>query len=124
MTDLTSNVRPLANRLYRRRLRPRIRSPRLTWSDTSSKSARPAKDFESCETVSITESAQCSLVRCAAQLVNHELTSLHMITARQARMNTNHQMIFRRPGSTGRWPVGAGCQPARTFQETNQGKPR
>jgi hypothetical protein len=49
-----------------------IRSPRLTWSDTSSKSARPAKDFESCETVSITESAQCSLVRCLAQLVNHE----------------------------------------------------
>src|SRR5205807_4579118 len=46
-----------------------IRSPRLTWSDTSSKSARPANDFESCETVSITESAQCSLVRCPAQLV-------------------------------------------------------
>src|SRR5712672_3134149 len=38
----------------------------------SSKSARPAKDFESCETVSIAESAQCSLVRCPAQLVNHE----------------------------------------------------
>ena len=32
---------------------------RLTWSETSSKSARPAKDFESCETVSIAESAQC-----------------------------------------------------------------
>jgi hypothetical protein len=46
-----------------------IRSPRLTWSDTSSKSARPAKDFESCETVSIAESAQCPLVRCPAQLV-------------------------------------------------------
>src|SRR5207302_403110 len=45
-----------------------IRSPRLTWSETSSNSARPAKDFESCETVSITESAQCSLVRCLAQL--------------------------------------------------------
>src|SRR5437763_1793209 len=45
-----------------------IRSPRLTWSETSSKSARPAKDFESCETVSITESAQCSLVRRLAQL--------------------------------------------------------
>jgi hypothetical protein len=28
-------------------------------SDTSSKSARRAKDFESCETVSIAESAQC-----------------------------------------------------------------
>src|SRR5437588_12338477 len=49
-----------------------IRSPRLTWSDTSSKSARPAKDFESCETVSIAESAQCPLVRCPAQTVNHE----------------------------------------------------
>ena len=35
-----------------------IRSPRLTWSDTSSKSTRPTKDFESCETVSIAESAQ------------------------------------------------------------------
>src|SRR5438552_9014634 len=44
-----------------------IRSPRLTWSDTSSKSARPAKDSESCETVSIAESAQCPLVRCRAQ---------------------------------------------------------
>jgi hypothetical protein len=41
----------------------------ITWSDTSSKSARPAKDFESCETVSIAESAQCSLVRCPTQLV-------------------------------------------------------
>src|SRR5207247_4569323 len=60
-----------------------IRSPRLTWSDTSSKSARPAKDFESCETVSITESAQCPLVQCPAQLLNHELTSLYMLTARQ-----------------------------------------
>src|SRR5207248_2911460 len=49
-----------------------IRSPRLTWSDTSSKSARPANDFESCETVSIAESAQCSLVQRPAQLVNHE----------------------------------------------------
>jgi hypothetical protein len=29
----------------------------------------PAKDFESCETVSIAESAQCPLVRCPAQLV-------------------------------------------------------
>src|SRR5450759_2345421 len=59
------------------RLRPTnpIRSPRLTWSDTSSKSARPAKDFESWETVSIAESAQCCLVRSPAQLVNHESTS-------------------------------------------------
>ena len=32
------------------------------------KSARPLKDFESCETVSIAESAQCPLVRCPAQL--------------------------------------------------------
>ena len=32
-------------------------------------SARPAKDFESCETVSIAESAQCLLARCPAQLV-------------------------------------------------------
>jgi len=41
----------------------------------SSKSARPAKDFESCETVSIAESAQCSLVRCPAQLVWRDQTS-------------------------------------------------
>ena len=34
-----------------------IRSPRLTWSETSSKSARQSKDFESRETVSIAESA-------------------------------------------------------------------
>ena len=40
----------------------------LTSGDTSSKSARPAKDFESCETVSIAESAQSSLVRCRSQL--------------------------------------------------------
>jgi len=33
---------------------------------------RPAKDFESWETVSIAESAQCPVVRCPAQLVNHE----------------------------------------------------
>jgi hypothetical protein len=58
-----------------------IRSPRLTWSETSSKSARPAKDFESCETVSIAESAQCSLVRCLAQHLNHQST----------RMNTNRR---------------------------------
>src|SRR5882724_9989711 len=50
----------------------------------SSKSARPAKDFESWETVSIAESAQCSLVQRLAQLVNHEST----------RMDTNHQMNF------------------------------
>src|SRR4029077_3228344 len=54
-----------------------IRSPRLTWSETSSKSARPAKDFESCETVSIAESAQCPLVQRPAQLVSHEQTSLY-----------------------------------------------
>src|SRR5213595_4276227 len=55
-----------------------IRSPRLTWSDTSSKSARPAKDLESCETVSIAESAQCPLVRCPAQLVSCEQTWLYV----------------------------------------------
>jgi len=49
----------------------------LTWSDTSSKSARSAKDFESCETVSIAESAQCPLVRCRAQLVSRDQTSLY-----------------------------------------------
>src|SRR6266403_3969336 len=54
-----------------------IRSPRLTWSETSSKSARPAKDFESRETVSIAESAQCPLVRCPVQLLSREQTSLY-----------------------------------------------
>jgi hypothetical protein len=49
----------------------------LTWSDTSSKSARPAKDFESLETVSIAESAQCSLVRSPAQLPSRDQTSLY-----------------------------------------------
>jgi len=49
-----------------------IRSARLTWSERSSNSARPAKDFESCETVSVAESAQCPLVRCPTRLVNHE----------------------------------------------------
>jgi hypothetical protein len=49
----------------------------LTWSDTSSKSARPAKDFESCETVSIAESAQCSFVRRPAQLLSRDQTSLY-----------------------------------------------
>ena len=43
--------------------------PKKTWSETSSKSARPAKDFESCETVSVAESAQCSLVQRLAQLL-------------------------------------------------------
>src|SRR6266513_359058 len=52
-----------------------IRSPRLTWSDTSSKTARPAKDFESCETVSIAESAQCSLVQRLAQLFAFNLST-------------------------------------------------
>ena len=37
-----------------------LAAARLTCSETSLKSARPAKDFESCETVSIAESAQCS----------------------------------------------------------------
>src|SRR5256885_10653450 len=57
-----------------------IRSPRLTWSETSSKSARPAKDFESCETVSIRESAQCSLVRRLAQLCRGKQGSLYAKT--------------------------------------------
>src|SRR4029450_11045398 len=58
-----------------------IRSPRLTWSETSSKSARPAKDFESCETVSIAESAQCPLVRCLAQpLVAPEVKRRRIVT--------------------------------------------
>jgi len=39
----------------------------------SSKSGRPAKDFESCETVSIAESARYPLVRCPAQLVTRLL---------------------------------------------------
>src|SRR5438552_6175960 len=46
-----------------------LAAARLTWSDTPSKSARPAKDFESWETVSIAESAQCPLVRFPAQLL-------------------------------------------------------
>src|SRR5437773_2822119 len=75
-----------------------IRSRRLTWSETSSKSARPAKDFESCKTVNIAESAQCPLVRCPAQLLSHESTLLRKATARQARMNTNHKSICLRLG--------------------------
>jgi hypothetical protein len=39
------------------------------------KSARPANAFESCETVSIAESAQCCLVRWPAQLVLRDLRS-------------------------------------------------
>src|ERR1700738_2452573 len=50
-----------------------IRLPRLTCSETSSKSARPAKDFESCETVSITESAQCSPLARFAQLLSRRI---------------------------------------------------
>src|SRR5204863_8881999 len=46
-------------------------------STKSTKSARPANDFESCERVSIAESAQCPLVRCPAQLVSLEQTSLY-----------------------------------------------
>ena len=49
-------------------------SKRLTWSDTSSNSSRPANNFESCETVSIAESAQRSLVLSLAQHLNHEFT--------------------------------------------------
>ena len=95
--------------------------------NTSSKSARPAKDFESCETVSIAESAQCPLVRCPAQLVNHESrkgiseiegkavrvaasesgsrTSFNQprlckTTTRQARMDTNRKSMCLRLGSS------------------------
>src|SRR5438034_11592276 len=58
-----------------------IRSPRLTWTEMLSKSARPAKDFESCETVSIAESAQCPLVRCPAQpLVAPEVKRRRIVT--------------------------------------------
>src|SRR5438128_3406655 len=57
-----------------------IRSPRLTWSETSSKSARPAKVFESCETVSIAESAQCPLVRCPAQLFALNFSTPHHLS--------------------------------------------
>ncbi len=51
-----------------------------------------ATDFESWETVSIAESAQCPLVRRPPQLVNHEST----------RMDTNHKSICVRPGSSRR----------------------
>src|SRR5882724_7438659 len=37
----------------------------------------PAKDFESWETVSITESAQCSLVRCPAEHLSRQQTSFY-----------------------------------------------
>src|SRR5438270_9968994 len=83
MTDLAEvypprrDLRPLADLPYRPSASTStIRSPRLTWSDTSSKSDRPAKDFESCETVGITESAQCSLAQRLAQFVNHESTRM------------------------------------------------
>jgi hypothetical protein len=42
-----------------------------------SNSARLAKDFESWETVSIAETAQWFLVRCPAQLVSRDQTSLY-----------------------------------------------
>src|SRR5256885_4077397 len=58
-----------------------IGRPRLTWSGTSSKSARPANDFESCETVSIAESAQCPLVRPPAQLL--------LLSSRRSRTKTD-----------------------------------
>src|SRR2546429_1549918 len=82
-----------------------IRSPRLTWSDTSSKSARPAKDFESCETVSIAESAKCSLVQRPAQPLNHEWTP----------MNTNPKMICLCLGSACVSHAGCGVPGATKF---------
>jgi len=57
----------------------------------SSRSARPAKDFESWETVSITEARSVPLFNARRNFLNHEWTSLHVITARQARMNTNRR---------------------------------
>jgi len=46
-----------------------LAAARLTWSETSLKSARPAKDFERCETVSIAKARSVPSFRCAAQLV-------------------------------------------------------
>src|SRR5438270_492143 len=78
-----------------------IRSPRLTWSDTSSKSARPAKDFESCETVSITESAQCSLVRRPAQLALRQGEFVRLRTTSQLLVLTRSTPQLRQPFSFG-----------------------
>ena len=126
MTDLAGvysprrDLRPLADLPYRPSASTSTtRSPRLTWSDTSSKSARPANDFESCETVSITESAQCSLVRCPAQLVNHESTSLHVIMTRQARMDTNRRCSG---GCVSRKPLtSADSSPVRSMRPDIEG---
>src|SRR6478672_11260586 len=70
-------------------------SPRLTWSETSSKSARPAKDFESWETVSIAESAQCPLVRCPAQpsLACHAIAFGDGESRRSKRSRINTQLL-------------------------------
>jgi hypothetical protein len=77
----------------------------LTYGETSSKSARPAKDFESCETVSIAENAQCPLVRCPAQLVNHEST----------RMDTNPNTIPSASGKQSPWRIGDAYQAVVSF---------
>src|SRR5256714_14765281 len=90
-----------------------IRSPRLTWSETSLKSARPAKDFESCETVSIAESAQCCLVRCPAQLPPRDQTSFYprtdiFISAQQRPSRTRTEQA----DNPGTWQRGqAGLAP-------------
>src|SRR5207248_8403529 len=72
-----------------------LAAARLTWSDTLSKSARPAKDFESCETVSIAESAQCCLVRCPAQRLSRRKSNeggsslaYHADSSRRSRTKT------------------------------------
>src|SRR6266404_1457566 len=85
-----------------------IRLPRLTWSDTSSKSARPAKDFESWETVSITESAQCSLVRRLVQL-------------RVAHTDLDHDLyLFRDPTCPVCDPHRPSSDPSGSFRPSHQ----
>src|SRR5438876_10067310 len=79
------------------------RTPRLTWSGTSSKSARPANDFESCETVSIAESAQCPLVRCPAQLVSREQALLLPGSTSSFRAALRTALSRRSPGRERRW---------------------
>src|SRR5437764_545941 len=59
-----------------------LAAARLTWSDTSSKSARPAKDFESWETVSITEARSVPSFDVQRNFLNDEST----------RMDTNREM--------------------------------
>src|SRR5437764_303921 len=78
--------------------------PRLAWSDTSSKSARPAKHFERCETVSFAESAQRPLVRCPAQLVKHEsrkgISEIEGEAVRVAASESGSRTSFNQPACT------------------------